>query len=230
MTRFAAALAICIFLTGSFAFAQDDIPKIQVFGGYSLLHEDTAGLTPSTIEFVLRQPARAINVTTLFNGWSAEAQYNADRWFGVAVDVSGQNGAPFTASSGSGITDLPKGSRYSFLGGPVLTYRTKSKLTPFAHALFGWERDSLSATTVGGTSPPFAVNASTYTDFTMALGGGADYKLSHRFSLRLGQLEWFHTSLNFNKFYGSAFDSDQFQGFRTRQRNLRFSSGVVVRF
>ena len=41
MTRFAAAIIISTVLIGSFAFAQDSTPKVQVFGGYSLAHEDT---------------------------------------------------------------------------------------------------------------------------------------------------------------------------------------------
>jgi hypothetical protein len=56
------------------------------------------------------------------------------------------------------------------------------------------------------------------------------FALARHFALRVGQLDWFHTSVNYNKFFGSAFDSDQFEGIRTHQRNLRVSAGVVVQF
>jgi opacity protein-like surface antigen len=229
MTRFVATLTLTI-LIGSFGLAQDSTPKLQVFGGYSLLHADTGGLTGSTMDFVLGQPANTFALKTNFNGWSAEAQYNADRWLGLAVDFGGQYGGPITTLGGSKISGLPTGNTYSVLAGPVISYRKKPKITPFVHALFGWDRARLSASTLSGVSSPVSTNSSTYTDFTMALGGGLDYKLSQHFALRMGQLDWFHTSLNFNKFYGSAFASDQFQGFSTRQRNLRLSTGIVLRF
>jgi opacity protein-like surface antigen len=230
MMRYAAATVVLTVLIGSFAFAQDSTPKVQVFGGYSLLHADTAGLPVSNMEFVLGQPANSLELKTNFNGWSAEAQYNADRWVGIVADFGGESGGPVTAVGGNKISGLPTGNSYSFLAGPVISYRTKSKMTPFVHALFGYDRARLNAGTVTGASSTVSFNASTYTDFAIALGGGLDYKLSHHLALRLGQIDWFHTSVNFNQFYGSAFNSDQFEGLRTRQRNLRISAGVVLRF
>ncbi|MGA7216837.1 MAG: outer membrane beta-barrel protein [Candidatus Sulfotelmatobacter sp.] len=229
MTRFTVAAFVSIFLICSFGFAQDTTPKVQVFAGYSLLHLDTVGMTSATIEFALLQPANTLTLRTNLNGWSGEAQYNANRWFGVAADIGGEYGGPVTANSGA-TTGVPNGNSYSFLAGPVLTYRKKPHVTPYVHAVFGWNRASLSASTVKGPINTVPTNAENYTGFVMALGGGLDYKLTQRFSLRLAQLDWFHTSVNFNKFYGNAFSSDQFQGFSTHQDNLRFSTGVVVRF
>jgi hypothetical protein len=148
MIRFAVAAVILIVLIGSFGLAQDSTPKLQVFGGYSLLHADTAGLTGSTMDFVLGQPANTFALKTNFNGWSAEAQYNADRWLGLAVDFGGQYGGPITTLGGSKISGLPKGNTYSVLAGPVISYRKKPKITPFVHALFGWDRARLSASTL----------------------------------------------------------------------------------
>lgn len=229
MIRFAGAAVILSMLIGSFGFAQDTTPKVQVFGGYSLLHADTTGLPVSIMEFVLGQPANTLALKTNFNGWSAEAQYNADRWLGLVADFGGEPGGPVTALGGK-ISGLPSGNAYSFLAGPVISYRTKSKMTPFVHALFGLDRASLKAGTLSGASSTVSYNAATYTDFTMALGGGLDYKLSQHFALRLGQVDWFHTSVNFNKFYGTAFNSAQFEGLKTNQRNLRLSAGIVLRF
>jgi len=229
MNRLAVAAFVFIGVFAPFVFAQDSIPKVQVFGGYSLLHENTVGLTASTMDFALYQPANTFALRTNLNGWSAEAQYNADRWIGVAVDFGGQFGGPITPLA-SGVSGVPNASSYSILAGPVLSYRKKSKVTPFAHALFGWSRNSLSGTTITSPSNSVTTSASNYSSFTMALGGGVDYKLTRHLSIRVGQAEWFHTSLNFNKFYGTAFSSNQFQRFSTHQDNLRFSTGLVVRF
>jgi opacity protein-like surface antigen len=231
MIRLAIAVGAVALLFGSFAFAQDATPKVQVFGGYSLLHTDAAGLTSQTMDFVLHQGSSAFALRSNLNGWSAEGQYNFDRWIGIAVDFGGQTGGPITATSfAQGIGGLPNGNAYSVLAGPVITYRTKSRFSPYVHGLFGIDRARLDAGSLTGVATPVSFNAESYTDFTIALGGGLDYKLARHFALRVGQLDWFHTSVNYNKFFGSAFDSDQFEGIRTHQRNLRVSAGVVVQF
>jgi opacity protein-like surface antigen len=235
MIRFASAIAALIFLISSFAFAQgspaeDSTPKVEVFGGYSLMHADTGKLNGNTLDIDLSQFPNTFGVKTNFNGWSAEAQYNFDPWLGIVADFGGRYGTPITSASSNRISGLPTQTSYSFLAGPVISYRARKKITPYVHALFGWDRTSLSASTLTGTSSPVSSAATTYTDFTMALGGGVDYKLSRRFALRLGQVDWFHTSLNLNSFYGSAFGVGLFQGLATHERNLRFSTGIVFNF
>lgn len=228
MTRFAVAM-FALILTGSFAFAQDSTPKVQVFGGYSLLLADTGKLTGNTVDVDLHQPFNTFGVANHFNGWSAEAQYNFDRWFGIAADFGGRYGTPITAGSAA-LSGLPDSSAYSILAGPVLSYRAKAKITPFVHALFGYDRTSLRASTITGVSSPVSSVATTYNDFVLALGGGLDYRISRHLGIRVGQLDYFHTSVNLNSFYGSAFGVGLFQGLATNQRNLRFSAGVVLRF
>ena len=232
MIRFAAAAMAFIIPIGSFAFAQDATPKVQVFGGYSLLHLDHGGLNGGLLDLDLHQTSDPFAVANYFlDGWNAEAQYNTGRWLGIATDFGGRYGTPITASRDRTLAGLPKETAYSFLAGPVLSYRTKSRVTPFVHGLFGWDRTSLGASTItGSVTSPVSVAATNYTDFAMALGGGVDYRLARRVSLRLGQLDWFHTSVNLNKFYGSAFGTGLIQGLRTNQANRRFSAGVVLRF
>jgi opacity protein-like surface antigen len=226
--RFAVATITWIALIGSFVLAQDSTPKVQVFGGYSLMHMDSGGLSGLTIQSVLRAPSDTFGVSSNFNGWNAEAQYNASSSFGIVADFGGRYGKPITTSSG--VSGLPSGNAYSFLAGPVLSYRTKARITPFVHALFGWERVSLSASTITGLPSPVSTVATGSTDFALALGGGVDYKMSRRFAIRLGQLDYFHTSNNLNSFYDSAFGTRQFQGLATHQDNLRISAGIVVQF
>jgi hypothetical protein len=98
------------------------------------------------------------------------------------------------------------------------------------HALFGWDRTSLGASTISGVSTPVSSVAITYDDFAMALGIGIDYRISRHFAIRAGQIDYFHTSLNLDSFYRNAFDNQLFQGLANRQVNLRFSAGAVLRF
>jgi hypothetical protein len=232
MIRFAAAAIILTVFTGSCVFAQDATPKVEVFGGYSLLHADHGGLTGPLLDADLNQPSNPFAVPTYFlNGWSAEAQYNASPWLGIAADFGGRYGSPISASGGRTLAGLPKETSYSFMAGPVISYRTKSRLTPFVHALFGWNRTSLDASTItGSVSSPITVAATSYDDFAAALGGGVDYRITHRFSARLGQVDWYHTSVNLNKFYTNAFGGDLLEGLRTNQVNYRVSAGAVVQF
>jgi opacity protein-like surface antigen len=231
MTRFAVATISLTVLMVSFAVAQEIPSKVQVFAGYSLVHADYGNLNGTIVDQDLRQPGGTFGLTGNYSGWSGEGQYNATRWIGIAGDVGGRYGTPFTTPGDHSARGLPAFTAYSFLAGPVISYRTKSKITPYAHALFGVERASLAASTITGTSTAVNSSATSYDDFTMALGAGLDYKLNQRFSVRPAQLDWYHTSLDLNKFYGSAFNEiGTFKGLTNHENNLRFSAGVVARF
>jgi opacity protein-like surface antigen len=230
MIRFAAATIILTGMIGSLGFAQDSTPKVQVFAGYSLFHADPGGLNDMDLDLALRPATAAFGVPTNFNGWNAEGQYNANRWIGIVADFGGRYGSPFAVHSSSGVSGLPQGNGYSFLAGPVISYRTKSRVTPFVHVLFGWDRSSLSGSTITGLQAPVTAAPTTYYDFAVALGAGVDYKITRRFAIRVGQVDFYHTSLNLNKFYDSAFGVGLFQSLAIHQDNLRLSAGAVVRF
>jgi opacity protein-like surface antigen len=232
MIRFAAATITLILLISSFVFAQDATQRVQAFGGYSMVRVDHGGLTGGLLDADLQQASNPFALRTYFlDGWNAEAQYNTGRWLGIAADFGGRYGTPITASRGRTLAGLPKETVYSFLAGPVVSYRTKSRITPFAHALFGWDRTSLSASTItGSVTSPVSVAATDYNDFAMALGGGVDCRITHHLSLRAGQLDWYHTTVNLNKFYTNALGGTLLQGLHTNQTNYRFSAGAVVSF
>jgi opacity protein-like surface antigen len=252
MIRIAIAAVLLLALIGSCAEAQSSpaqdesaqpspivgerVPMVQVFGGYSFVYEGLRNLNATFLDTDLNLYPRTLIPQTDFNGWNAEGQYNIDSWVGIVGDVSGTITMPFIA--GTGVTGVPTGSSYSVMAGPAVSYRKIKKLTPFVHALFGWNRTSLSASTLTSTSgapigtTPFPVSSVgvTFTDFAMAFGGGLDYKISRRFSLRPLQLDWYRTSLNLNSFYGTAFNNTLVRGFETKERNLRVSTGIVVNF
>jgi opacity protein-like surface antigen len=232
MIRYVVATITLAVLISSFACAQDTTPKVQVFGGYSLLRADHGGLSGPLLGADLNQASNPFALPTyFFNGWNAEAQYNTSRWIGIAADFGGRSGTPITASRDRTLAGLPKETAYAFLAGPVLSYRTKSKLTPYVHGLFGFDRTRLGASTItGSVTSPVSVNATTFNDFAMALGGGVDYGFTRHFSVRLAQLDWYRTTINLSKFYTSAFGGTLLEGLSTRQVNVRFSAGAVVWF
>jgi opacity protein-like surface antigen len=230
MNRLLIAAMVVIALIGSRAFGQDSTPKIQVFGGYSLVHLDNGKLTGTVLDTDLHEHNSPFSLASNLTGWNAEVQYNANGWFGLAVDISGRYGTPITASHGTALSGLPKASGYTFMAGPVLTYRNQSRLTPFVHALFGVDRYTQDASTISGLATPASSIATTYTDFAAALGGGLDLRVIRHVALRLVQLDDYETTHNLNKFYDSAFTPAVFNGLATHERSLRVSAGITVSF
>jgi opacity protein-like surface antigen len=230
MFRFVSTVIAVAVFTGSLVSAQESTPKVQAFGGFSLLHQRNGTFDGTSLDVALGEPGGTFQPTTNFKGWNAEAQYNADRWLGIAVDFNGRYGSPIRASSISKVSGLPDATSYSFLIGPVISYRTKSRAIPFVHALIGIDRTSLKASTISGLPSPVTSAATTYTDVAFALGGGLDFKLTQHFGFRVAQVDYFRTTLNENKFYQSAFGPGLFASPATKEGNIRFSTGVLIQF
>jgi len=155
MRKFALVVGAVLGLCGS-AFGQD-VPRAEVFGGYSYLNIDTNGLSS-------RQSA---------NGWEAAISGNFNNWFGVEGDVAGY----YKTIAGVSVRD------YSYAGGPRFNYRQLPSVTIFGHALLGCDhltgsfaglsasQDSFASAFGGGVqwrvAPQWAVRAS------------GDYVLTH---------------------------------------------------
>jgi opacity protein-like surface antigen len=131
------------------------------------------------------------------HGWEAAVTGHLNNWVGVTGDFDGH----YSDFLGVNV------STYNFLFGPTISYR-KPKLTPYGHALFGASRVSIDLGLLG----PLGASA-TDTAFAMALGGGADWHVGEKWSVRVAQLDYLMT----------RFAS-------TSQNNLRFSTGLVFRF
>jgi peptidoglycan-associated lipoprotein len=87
--------------------------------------------------------------------------------------------------------------------GPTVRFRNDSRVTPFAHALFGGGRFSLSGAGLSGAE----------TDFTWAAGGGVDVGVSQHLGVRLAQADFLQTRVAGNS-----------------QNHFRFSAGIVFKF
>jgi outer membrane immunogenic protein len=131
------------------------------------------------------------------HGGGGSVAGNLNSYFGVVGEFSGCK-----------VTGLPSGSpsvtAFTYLFGPRLTYRSSGKFEPFGEFLFGGARFS-----GGGASD----NA-----FSMAIGGGADYKVSRNVAIRLGQFDYLYTKFN------------EGTGLPQHQNNFRIQAGIVFRF
>lgn len=172
-----AVLAI-LFLLSSLVAGAQDFPRVEAFAGYSYLRVDD------------------LTVISGFQGGNASAAVNFDRHFGIEGEFGAYHNANFDIDT----------TQVTWLVGPKVAFRSAQKITPFVHALFGVDHD-----TVGGLGSQSSENA-----FAMALGGGLDAEIHRHISLRLIQVDYIRTTL-----------SDL--GF-SRQNDLRISLGVVFRF
>jgi len=132
-------------------------------------------------------------------GWNGSVAVNLNDWFGIVGDVSG------SYATKPGITGNL--SLHSFTFGPQFTYRKEKSTAPFMHILFGATRANETFSTL------ILLPARANSTFTMIIGGGMDFRINDRVSIRAGQLDWFQT-----KFRNS------------RQSDYRFSTGVIFKF
>jgi opacity protein-like surface antigen len=132
-------LLLAIFAIALPANAQDEIPKAEIYGGYSYVRVSDLGDSYN------------------FNGGSGQFAYNASRWLGLVGDFGG-----YYTSDGFHAGVL------SYLVGPRINFRGHGRVTPFAQILLGGARSvdnsplNAFAMTVGGgvdykISPHFAI-------------------------------------------------------------------------
>ena len=133
------------------ASAQTEIPKVEVFGGYS------RGLVDAGLFIPGRDAAQ---------GWGASVTANFNRWLGLTADISGEYGHAHASLDGSG-PERNFNARY-FLFGPRLHFRRESS-SLFGHALFGVARTRVDAFTDSSTAVTDPRRTST--NFAMGYGG-----------------------------------------------------------
>jgi opacity protein-like surface antigen len=195
MSKFLFALGLAAIFCGP-ANAQD-VPRYEIFGGYSYLNADTNNLaTPS------RQSA---------NGWEASFSWNYNKWFALEGDVGGyyKTEAVNTANLGLdlGIVNL-KVSDYGYLGGPRFNFRPV-----FFHALVGGDH-------LTGSVPSVVSGSASQDSFAAAFGGGVEWRVASHWAVR-GSADYALTRHNIlNLIPGIS-------GKTYTQDNFRVSAGLV---
>jgi opacity protein-like surface antigen len=147
-----AAALLMLFCTSSLW--SQEIPKVEVFGGYSYVNADTNGLAAPS-----RQSA---------NGWEASASGNVNNWFAVEGDFSGyyKSGIDVPALGG-GTASLQD---FAFAAGPRVNLRPV-----FFHALLGVSH-------LTGSVPGFP--SESQNSFAGAFGGGVQWKVAPQWAVR----------------------------------------------
>ena len=137
-----AALVVAAASVAASAQTSDDAPKGEVFAGYSFVSIDTAG-------FRDRGEVHGFNVT-------GAGHFN--NWFSLAGEVSGhyEGGAAL----------------HYAVGGPRITYRSGSRVEPYAHVMAG--------------AALFDVDG----NFAMTVGGGVDVKVNDGLAIRAVQVDY----------------------------------------
>lgn len=152
MRKFYFVVALALAVCGS-ALGQE-VPRVEVFGGYSYLNIDTNGLSS-------RQSA---------NGWEAAVSGNFNRWFAAEGDFGGYYRTESFDLSYLGLGTLDVNVHdYSFLAGPRINVRPV-----FFHALVGADRLTGSASGYSASQNSFAA----------ALGGGVQWKVAPQWAVR----------------------------------------------
>src|ERR1017187_6107301 len=187
-------LTFALCLLGTYASAQASVqPQDEIFGGYSWLHPNGyADLNYKVLDIV--------------DGFNFSNTYYipADHNFGILMDGSGHmNGGTNPVNQANGKN---QGTAVGYvLGGIQYKFHTDS-LSPFVRVFAGGA--NLSPDCCGGTRWNFAVGG----------GGGLDYRITPRFSLRLVQADYIYSS------YSQIYPAGHPDGWNS----VRLSAGLVV--
>jgi len=194
-------VVLSLMLTCAFtAKAQADYSKVDVFGGYSYVR--------------LNLPGAGFNA----NGGSGQVTYNFNSIVGLTGDFGGYH---VSAGNLNG-----SGTVFTYLFGPKFTYR-EGKWSPFVQTLFGgaWLGAGISEVCPGSAIRPLGgvtcgANTS-LNSFSMALGGGTDYRFSDHVSFRLFDVDYLMTRFDVGRVVGTT---------NHTQSNIRVSTGVIFHF
>ena len=226
MSKTTLLLLLIIGCTSS-AFAQGsgggapEPPKLEYFVGLS-----ASGTTGEEGPPVVNNQS----VSSFFNhqaggpaGFEASVIGNLNRHVGIKGDFSIYSnnrqlkGGTFTSCVGTVCTSSTQDFKVDslaayFMGGPEIKGRNRTRLTPFAHALFGL----VHSRTEFSTSGTFNLSDKTSeTAFTMAFGGGLDIRASQRIGVRM--------LMDYNPTFLKGPEPNA----RERQDHVRLSLGIL---
>ena len=198
------SLLACLILP---AWAQDEAPRVEVFGGYSILRPNIpADIGGSGAD---GEAAAEIGEFALGNvlGWGADVTVNINQTFGITADFSGHYKSLDVSFEGDRVD--ASADLHTFLFGPKFTMRNE-RVSPFVHALFGVGRVGASGR-VNGDSSEFDK-----TGFAASVGGGVDVLAHPNVAVRAIVFDYFP----FRNRNGDTFTFN----------NVRWRSGVVFLF
>jgi opacity protein-like surface antigen len=212
MKRFA-FLAVILFSTFALVSAQNE-KKPEFFAGYSF-ESVNSGVSSSDLL------ATGITQTSLdnrfnLNGLNVSGAAYFTRHLGIVGDFS----AHFDKRTDFFDTDATRSkfTLYNITAGPQYKFSGSSRFTPFTHALFGIAHRNLTET-LSSVGNDFTDST---TSFAMNLGGGVDYTLNNRISVRLFQFDYNPIFLRSRTINSIAFPNHTLNG-------VRISAGIVIK-
>lgn len=185
MIRRLLLLSAVLLVASVTANAQDEHPRIEIYGTYSLLVADIDVFDNETLQ-----------------GWGAGVQWNPKRYFGVVAEFGGNYGHSDLPPAPGRIDTTLETRLHTFLFGPRVSYRS-DKVTPFAHFLLGPAINTGRVADVGGSN----------TEIALSVGGGLDINVSRLISIRPAQLDYLsvHSDLPLNQGGSSWFRDFRYQ-------------------
>lgn len=213
------------FLLSVCAFAQEEVPKAEVYLGYSYMR------------FAPTNQVNAFNS----NGGVGQFQYNINHELALVADLGGTANGNISIRSSQ---ELPQNqTQFMYLFGPRLMLNQTGKFLPFVEFEVGGDHNSRSfdvptvlipagfvaarGITVEPGRPGFTKVRSTQNAFAMAVGGGFDIKVSHHVAIRPFQLDYLPTKFspfNFSVLFPGVNNNTSWQN------NLRYTGGITFRF
>ena len=159
-------LTVAVLFLAGIASAQN-LPAIDVFGGYSYLNFNVPASTETTGQRLSLQ------------GWEASASVGLLHHLAVEADFSDHKLSDCGGTSGLNC------SSFSYLFGPRYNFgnRATKKLTGFVHGLVGQDNATLPVSTVATKD-----NSSEF-----AGGGGVNYWFSRRVGIQAGPIDYVYT-------------------------------------
>lgn len=195
-------LLVAVFLFGGVAFAQD-YPKVEITGDYSYFRNNVS--------------SGSIWNSQNLNGGGGDITFFPTEHFGFKADFQGYNSNTQCPSAGSGFTGCASGNLFTYMFGPVVRYHV-SRLEPFGEVLFGGAHSNFYTSACNNNSG-LCAGGPTTTAFSMAIGGGVDFPITHRIAVRV-----FDADYVLNRF------TNNFFGGNSTQNNFRLQTGLQFRF
>jgi len=174
----------------------------SLFAGISQAQERKTIDVFAGYSYVRANPATSGTDGISLNGGSASVAYNFNNWLSGVADFGGYHAGNIL---GSGV----EGTLSTYLFGPRVSYHRFGRVTPFGEVLFGVAHTGTELLNTGNSQNAFA----------MTVGGGIDYRINSRLSLRPAKVDYLLT----------RFD-ELTPGNTQTQNNLRVSTGIVFRF
>jgi opacity protein-like surface antigen len=216
----AAVVCLCAASVCAQSTSSSPYPRWEIFGGRSangyFKKDETDAIKNGFFSPIFSNDAGGAK------GFEASIARNLNKYLGIKGDFS----AYFDSGPGhvSVIVCTPgcttssqdfhvEKRAFYFMAGPEIKWRNKTRLTPFAHALFGGARSTADFSTA---SALFTHSDShTRTGFAQAFGGGVDIRLTRQFSIR--------TMADYTAAYLGSADPE----YSNRQNHVRLSIGIV---